>query len=832
MWTTFGDILATKLETILPLGQPTTCLLHPFPSVTSAPSKGHPNSSIREMVRQKQQRKYLQTRPSTPAKSTPNRAAEWRKARIGKLQQFRKARQEAPDPEMLEPPAEKDYETRPMSAHTRFLLSDYIKPSGMVVEGEEPDDFEKRMRTLFLPSLFAGDAPDDFKNNSAKGRRFPTLSRGGTSNRSAASGRGQSPQATPKGETGTSRRTVSFKEAANSGDDSGKEGAIQEVKVDHRRQSQAKPPLNVTKTPPRPSSANRRPDSSDMRRRLFMPPPPTKRPTSATSASSLRTRLSFQVASTQLVNNNVSGGIAPNSSDNLPQIRRTPSARSRSAKLRQRRLSTNFHKHVPIKQAQLQTMSAGADENPSDLHLPLLRWEVAIYGVLQHIKLKQALSEDRVRTPGSASVEMMQRAKRDKMDVIGALRVKRIYDIFVGSREDKDLDVLDSILGKYLCFAKLSPVVRYKLYNCCTLETHPRGTVVIREGFQARFWYVLLTGECLHQLRPDTPMTVTTRVGVGGSVGEFNNLYGSGSTNETRHVRATCLMRCDFLRIEKSDYLAISREAKGLDTMVFEFFSTVPAFFGVERQVLNSLCQRSIVRKFDADQVVLRAGEPCANVYFIIKGKIRALHMVTFVKIDAGYLRDTKIDRRHKYTLTPQTLTSRLGPSDEVVRELATVLDLTQGMSFPPMKMSRVIQEQMEADSGRRGSLGIVLPPGRMDPHSNPCPFHFVVVDRLEVVAVGMRDLVDILPPETLRRVMEQRSLTDVSSQEIEERFLAAQGWRNSGLDGNMSLRIMDTGFINNSSWSNPVVKGKFKKLAQEEEEREALMTATTTQAE
>ncbi|KAJ3239813.1 hypothetical protein HDU81_005311 [Chytriomyces hyalinus] len=809
------------------------------------------------------------TTPSTAKTATPSRNAQ----RLLKLQQYRQQRQEAPNPDQLEPPAELGYETRPMSAHAPFNLRDYIKPTGMVTEKEETDDYEKRMRSLFLPSLFAGDTVDDMKNNSAKTRRVNKVAE-------HSSVIGDEPK-------GDGRKTVSFQQDQP---DTTSKPVPKET---------AQAPTNLKPPPPPPpprirptsgrnmvtvSNSPNRPDSSDMRRRLFLPPPPTRRPVSGSRGGYRSTTDDRSTSNAKLyaaasnTRNAASDAYSSNGPGNLPTLRRSNSARARSANLRKRKLSTALHKPIPIGRPNLTTLAtvnAGGpvvDDIPSDLSAPLLRWELAIYHVLKQNKTKKSVLDD--TAGGSIGVggglseltqtEIIQRAKRDRLDLVGALRVKRIYEINVGSREDKDLDILDGILGKYHCFAKLSPVVRYKLYNCCTIETHARGTVMIREGHQARFWYILLTGECLHQLRPDTPMTVTTRISPGGSVGEFGNLFGTAFANqEMRHLRATCLMRCDFLRIEKADYLAISREAKGLDSMVFEYFTSVPAFFGVEKSILNLICQRSIVRKFDVDEVVLRAGEPCSNVYFIMKGKVRALHMVTFAKRDAGLI-SVKRDRRHKYILAPYkppppppppssflsfslnpdkasnkprsppvvlTGNSYLGPNDEVVRELATVLDLTNGMSFPPMRPSKVVIEQQElADlaaaenaknrimtpSSTRQMSMISTPTSKQESNVIACPFHFVVVDnKLEVIAISVQDLREILPPDTLRRVMEQRSLTDVSSQEIEERYLAALGWRNSDLDGARSLRI--DSFHNDGSWSNPVVKDKFKKRDEEE---------------
>ncbi|KAJ3021892.1 UNVERIFIED_CONTAM: hypothetical protein HDU68_009416 [Siphonaria sp. JEL0065] len=660
----------------------------------------------------------------------------------------------------------------------------------MVYEKEPVDDYEKRMRGLFLPSLFAGDGVEDFKGNSARDRNLVKLM-----------------NATRVGDGGgvvgmmrqlnlmSGGKTVAFQMAGGPGGSGTSAASI----------AAANAVAVATATVAAggaPGAGNGTGKSGSV---------PSTPPAANGGKGNLKQEVERRKSRT-------TGPTAPR----VEPAKRTQSGRARSA--RNRKLSTALHKPV-VKAAAAQgrkslaTMgfSDGADI-PDDINLSTMRWNLAIYSVLKQNRIKKTVLEDALRGEEDSPTTKMMRAKEDKMDLIGAAQVKRFYDINLASRTDKDLDVLDSIVGKFPCFSKLSPVVRYKLYNCCTMETHPRGRVMIREGYQAKYWYILLTGECLNILRPDTPMSITTRVKSGGSVGEFVVVFGA-STAESRHSRATCLMRCDFLRVEKQDFLAISREARGLDTMVLEYFTTVPAFFGVEKSVLTLLCQRSIVRKFDAEQVMLRAGEMCSNLYFIMKGKVRALHMVTFAKVDCGISNTNTSDRRHKYILVPYSLnpTAKLGPNDEIVRELATVLDLGGGTSFPPTKPSKVVQEQHEAIDRAEAAAGIPIsarrasmkPTGPSDSNALPCPFHFVVVDRLEVVVIGIQDLKEILPPETLRRVMEHRSMTDVGTQEIEERYMAALGWRDTENSGSRTLRI--DSFSKDSSWSNPVVKNKFK---------------------
>jgi hypothetical protein len=77
----------------------------------------------------------------------------------------------------------------------------------------------------------------------------------------------------------------------------------------------------------------------------------------------------------------------------------------------------------------------------------------------------------------------------------------------------------------------------------------------------------------------------------GNSVGDFTNFNGQ----ETRNMNAICLMRTDVLRIDKGDYVAITREAKAVDSYVVEFLNTITAFYTMSKQNIVQLSQRGYI---------------------------------------------------------------------------------------------------------------------------------------------------------------------------------------------------------------------------------------------
>jgi uncharacterized membrane protein YgcG len=213
--------------------------------------------------------------------------------------------------------------------------------------------------------------------------------------------------------------------------------------------------------------------------------------------------------------------------------------------------------------------------------------------------------------------------------------------------------------------------------------------------------------------------------------------------------------------------------------------------------------------------------------------------------------------------LVPYT-NQKLGPNDEVVRELASVVDLTPGQVFPPLGPSKVVVRPFLADgnptekqpppevvlrlrestvnnpnanaasglsNGSSGGAGAgggggnhafeTLSHVEGDVSVPPSPFHFIVIEKLECVVISRQDLLDLCPADVLRRLMENRSLTDVSNEEIEERYLTAQGWRRNTTGGGGMKELAVGGAGGGSgkdgggggSWSNPVVSIKKENL-------------------
>ncbi|KAJ3095885.1 hypothetical protein HDU96_000997 [Phlyctochytrium bullatum] len=752
------------------------------------------------------------------------------------------------------PPPETFYETRPMSPHKAYNLSDHLRAAAMRMQPPDiRDNFNARMRALFLPSLFQS-SEDLAETRAAAERRKRRAMGAGTAGESSDDLWGRQGDG----------------DGGDFGDDDG--GTVVRFEIGAAR--------NAAKKAMRATGAER--DDNPMlipRQGVHTPVGGSSNPgDDAVARSSNRAR---------------ARAIAGTNSTTAVAVRGGRGGTRGHAFLRSPKPGSKPLVKYPIATIDKQAF----DLNPPDLPRGQLLWRWALYRACRDHRIRCEVLEDMVlagaseaeRTadvvhvpdprarssvvghvtlggggavkiaPGVVEVGGLaagvsdEEMTQDRMNVIACMRIKRLFDIPIQVREEADFDEMDAILGKFKIFSRLPPMHRFKLYNACKLESYPRGKLLIREGNQARTMYVILLGECLLQIRPGHPTAaVNLRLGVGDTAGEFS----SYALNEVRNMRATCLLRTEVLVIDKLDFVTISREARTVDSYVAEYFATVPSLLSADKQLPVFLSQRSIVRRYDPESLLIRAGETCANNYFIIRGKCRALHMVTFVKQDLGPEKDALSavmgsHARHKYSLVPYSSTAaatdppphfgaghgtkptapggaganggpKLNPNDELVRELATVAELGPGQMFPPLMGCKVTFENphLKAALLKNHEVDPDLPDDGPDVRRQlfrdrppPSPFHFVVVEKLECVVISHQDLLETLPKDIFSKLCDaSMAVTEVSSQEIEERYLASQGWRGSRELGTHAIKdLVDPDSFKDASWSNPVCKKKVK---------------------
>ncbi|KAI9199463.1 uncharacterized protein BJ171DRAFT_631575 [Polychytrium aggregatum] len=440
---------------------------------------------------------------------------------------------------------------------------------------------------------------------------------------------------------------------------------------------------------------------------------------------------------------------------------------------------------------------------PDGIPKSLLRWRYVLYVALKVLQFKTYDP----RTDAAPTFEELNisnriyddevsnaQACRDITDIIGAFRVTRVLSTPPSNREEREIDSLDAILGRFKGFARFPPATRMKLYSVASIVSYPRGTVLIRSGLNATTWYTILLGECAQFAPPSSVEDVSTvrilqKYEVGASIGDFVNT----GPREMRGVTISCLMRTILIKIEKADYITVSRDTKSLEAYQLEFLGSVPALSDLSKQMLMQLGARSVVRRYPGGSLILKEHEPNANIYFVVRGACRGLQQLTFLKKPgpkpALFNQTYMLEAFHNQPVDAE--------KDEIVREFALVADITVGQFFPPLIPSQELKKLRKARK-REASSARATPEGPEEgsaPTSawailqqsinsiNSSPISVMASEVTECIIITRQDFLEVTTPETVRKMTEPKaSPLDQPFELIIEKYMVAFGWKESVL--------------------------------------------------
>lgn len=141
-----------------------------------------------------------------------------------------------------------------------------------------------------------------------------------------------------------------------------------------------------------------------------------------------------------------------------------------------------------------------------------------------------------------------------------------------------------------------------------------RGDCVVREGEPGLAFYIIVSGSLDVVKRNQRVATL----GSGSSFGEA--ALGVGAP--PRNASLVCVSdEAELLVLHKVDYDAIMKDFQNAQHLrAFRCIKKVPLFAHWSRTRLNHLCGRLRWHHFKKGDVVIKQGDPCENIYFIIDG--------------------------------------------------------------------------------------------------------------------------------------------------------------------------------------------------------------------
>lgn len=141
-----------------------------------------------------------------------------------------------------------------------------------------------------------------------------------------------------------------------------------------------------------------------------------------------------------------------------------------------------------------------------------------------------------------------------------------------------------------------------------------RGERVVREGDNGTAFFIIVSGALDVVKRNQRVATL----GSGSSFGEA--ALGIGAPK--RNASLVCVSdEAELLVLHKADYDAIMKDFQNAQHLrAFRCIKKVPLFAHWSRTRLNHLCGRLRWHHFKKGDVVIKQGDPCENIYFIIDG--------------------------------------------------------------------------------------------------------------------------------------------------------------------------------------------------------------------
>ena len=191
-------------------------------------------------------------------------------------------------------------------------------------------------------------------------------------------------------------------------------------------------------------------------------------------------------------------------------------------------------------------------------------------------------------------------------------------------RTRPDLGMLLALLKDNQFFSKLSHEVKLELASVMSLSSVKMEHPVFKQGDVGNLFYIVLRGEVDVYV---THMGISFKAvtyGVGGAFGERALL-----TSEPRAATVQCTSNCDFLVIQRRDYLRVLREVHEREfTGKMSFLKTVRYLENLPNNVCEEIAQKFSRRRYGANQVIVREGSKRTHLHIVRNGECRVLKSV------------------------------------------------------------------------------------------------------------------------------------------------------------------------------------------------------------
>ena len=274
---------------------------------------------------------------------------------------------------------------------------------------------------------------------------------------------------------------------------------------------------------------------------------------------------------------------------------------------------------------------------------PKVRFRQAIHKVMMHqfwAKKYQGIAQHQKTTylgPGDKDGErefLTFNAKFFRSDVQYqslSVKAKTILSRPTWLRTEEELHYIYRYTIRLHCFSRYNAFVRKELAKVLYYEKVERDHYVIRQGSFGWFFYFIVSGTCLVEMKDvclrsgKMVSLIAGEVKAGGSFGELALMQ-----NTVRRASIFTTEDCEFLKVDKPSFdevLKKSHEAEWKHRLMH--LSRHPLFLQWRDANLTTAVEGSQTKEYMPGSVILRnLSTPCENIHFIIQGCCQVVQRV------------------------------------------------------------------------------------------------------------------------------------------------------------------------------------------------------------
>ncbi|KAL2916039.1 hypothetical protein HK105_204463 [Polyrhizophydium stewartii] len=409
------------------------------------------------------------------------------------------------------------------------------------------------------------------------------------------------------------------------------------------------------------------------------------------------------------------------------------------------------------------------------------RWRLAVACTKMGIRLSTVYRDISLRTQAIRGVPMMEtgaltyllKTFKSQADSNLSQKICRLLDVHT-ERNKEIVETIERILNyRVRSFAQFSLTQRLRLSTIMQYERFPSETLVVKEGHVAWSFYFILSGQV---------EVFVIQAGMRRRVGgvlieiflEFLNILNAGDcfgamqlVNDLRTACISTLMECEFLRIDKNDYLEIttSKDTKHLEEKL-DALRRVPE---LERlaATANSFFELST---YEPNETILYEGTEATKISWILSGSCRCVKVVPFVQktMQIGFEKAAR-------QLRPYDGTTLCGPEEEVIHTTLTIQELDAWDHFPglPAVEPATTEYTFNKDAYLR-RLGSDLDASSVKLKAEYSVF---TSSKVEIASISILDFVRLADAHTVLEVLSNKNQINVAISQLQEAYIEKRKW-------------------------------------------------------